>query len=661
MSLLKAVAILGLSVVLHSFSAQTGADDKISTQQPILNQLILKARAEKIWLWPTWQVLLHVPPSASDSPTDSLVDAPSFFLSKQGKQSPQAELEATLENLFTRSSDSERDDEAVGCRFPARRAWLVKALEIDETRLPEYRCVKLHSWLDELDADGLTLIFPVSVLNSPASMFGHTFLRLDRKAEKKPDLVAWTVNFAAFADEGRGLGFAINGVFGGYPGRFTLAPYYARVKAYSNIENRDIWEYELNYSPDEVRFMLLHLWELLPAYFDYFFIDENCSYQLLALLEAARPGLNLTGSFYWDATPADTVRAIASVPGLVEKVHYRPSLRQNIKARAKGLDLDDQKIAKSLALGELIWDSEAFVNKAQVSQAAILELASTYIAYLSASSVKPQDVFDTPIEGTALEEQRKEQLNRQHQLLTARSQIALELPPPAIKRPDYRPDEGHRSRRIGLRYASEDSENYLQFDFRWVYHDLYDPDNGFMQGAQLAFLQPSFRYYSQDSNWQFEGIDFVDISSAPVRNYFIRPFSWKASASLKRYRFADDERPLTGDFKLAAGLSYSLNPQTLASAFIDTQLTVGDQFDDNVALGFGVSTEIIFTLTDEWKGGFYTQAMQYVEGITQTTYKAGGRLRLTLDNDSAVVFDLTKSREFSDAFLQAQLSFQLYF
>ncbi|MEZ0136956.1 MAG: DUF4105 domain-containing protein [Candidatus Reddybacter sp.] len=611
---------------------------------------------------PTWQALLHVPPHSLGSQASSLVDAPSFFLSSQGKESPQAELEATLAKLFAPSVGSKLDaEEAVACRFPARRAWLEEVLEIDKGVLPEYRCSNLNNWLHNFDADGLTLIFPVSVLNSPASMFGHTFLRLDRKAEKKPDLVAWTVNFAAYADAGRGLGFAINGVFGGYPGRFTLAPYYERVKAYSDIENRDIWECALNYSPAEVHFMLLHLWELLPAYFDYFFIDENCSYQLLGLLEAARPNLQLTKNFYWDATPADTVRAIASVPDLVAEVHYRPSLRQNINTRAEALALAEQKIAKSLALGQLTLQDESFLSKAPDSQVEIIELATSYLAYLSASQGKPQDVFDIALEAESRGKQHDEQLSRQHQLLTARSEIAIALPPLAITPPAYRPDEGHGSRRLALRYGREDAENYLQLDFRWVYHDLYDPDNGFVEGAQLAFLQPSFRYYSKDNNWQFEGVDFIDISSAPVRNYFIRPFSWKASAALKRYRFEDDERPLIGDLAVAAGLSYALNQQVSAAVFIDTKLTVSDKFDNTVGLGLGASGEIMYTISDTWKGGVYSSAMQYVEGLTQTTYQVGGRLRFSLDTDNAVLVEVSEHKEFSDAFVKGQLSWQLYF
>lgn len=634
------------------------ADTDNTNLDKLLTPLVLKARAEKIWQRPEWRALLHLPPSLLGTRETSLVDAPHFFLSPEGKTSAQAEFEATLEQLF---SPAEDNDAAVACRFPARLAWLRKVLAIDKNTLADYKCRSLNKWLRNLDADGLTLIFPVSVLNSPASMFGHTFLRLDRRADKQPDLLAWTVNFAAYADQERGLGFAVNGIFGGYPGRFSLAPYAKRVQDYSDIENRDMWEYELSYSPAEVNFILLHLWELLPAYFDYYFIDENCSYQLLALLEVARPELNLMRGFYWDATPAATVRAISDAPGLLTKVNYRPSLREKIKDRAQVLPLSQQQIAKALALGELQLHAPVFTNKTESAQAKILGLATDYLSYLQASSHKPQGIFDHVREADAIEARRELLANRQHGLLAARSNMTVDLPEPLVTEPAFRPDQGHRSRRIGLRYGSEASESYAEFDFRWAYHDIYDPDSGFIEGAQLEFLAPSLRFYPEENKWQFAGINFINIISSPARNYFIRPIAWKASAALRRYHFDGDEDVLSGDFKFGAGLSYQLGEQIAASVFFDTHLLLANEFDDSVGLGFGASSKVIYTLSDKWKGGFHTELMQYVEGVTQTSYKVSGSLRLSLDKDRALVVELSENREFSNSFFQGQLSWQYYF
>ena len=96
---------------------------------------------------------------------------------------------------------------------------------------------------------------------------------------------------AADTHEQRGVNYAFKGLFGGYQGRFSIAPYYVAVKTYGDIENRDIWEYGLNLTQEETSQMLRHVWEMRSAWFDYYFLDENCSYHLLSLLETARPGL----------------------------------------------------------------------------------------------------------------------------------------------------------------------------------------------------------------------------------------------------------------------------------------------------------------------------------------------------------------------------------
>src|SRR5439155_965886 len=100
-------------------------------------------------------------------------------------------------------------------------------------------------------------------------------------------------------------------------GYFSTIPYYLKVQEYRDIENRDIWEYRLNFSDGQIRRMLMHAWELGNASFDYYFFKENCSYHLLSLLEVADPSLSLTDRFLFWTVPADTVRLITQQPVLV--------------------------------------------------------------------------------------------------------------------------------------------------------------------------------------------------------------------------------------------------------------------------------------------------------------------------------------------------------
>ena len=97
---------------------------------------------------------------------------------------------------------------------------------------------------------------------------------------------------------------------GGYPGLFALMPYREKLSEYRSLENRDLWEYQLDLTPEETGRMVEHVWELKQIQFDYFFFDENCSYRLLELLQVARPSLDLTSQFPLTAIPTDTVKAV---------------------------------------------------------------------------------------------------------------------------------------------------------------------------------------------------------------------------------------------------------------------------------------------------------------------------------------------------------------
>jgi hypothetical protein len=246
-----------------------------------------------------WQVLLHYEPKGSG--VESLVDDPGFFLSASGKTDPRAELLATLEALFVAADPGAPD---VRCRFLARRAWLQAEMGIAVSDLDAVSCPEFAGAWQRVAPQSATLVFPGSYTNSPASMFGHTLLIFTGPYQSKP--LAHAASYSAFTNESNGLVYALKGITGGYRGYFTLLPYYEKIKEYSGLERRDMWEYRLRLSPTETEKMFLHLWELRDVYSDYFFFDENCSYNLLYLIEAARPDLELTGPRPLWVMPIDT-------------------------------------------------------------------------------------------------------------------------------------------------------------------------------------------------------------------------------------------------------------------------------------------------------------------------------------------------------------------
>ncbi|MEM7024829.1 MAG: DUF4105 domain-containing protein, partial [Pseudomonadota bacterium] len=237
-----------------------------------LDELVERARQEHLAEQRAWLDLGHYRADLLSPGHTSLIDSPGFFLAERGKTDPQAELEATLAAFFAVPAEdsvgsTHPDRQHQQCAFVARYRWLKAKLRFDPQRLPEQPCPAFDAWLAEIAPESVTLVFPSAYLNNPSSMFGHTLLRLDRADQNEQTrLLAYAVNYGAVTGEDVGLMFAVHGLTGGYRGTYSILPYHAMVRQYTEFENRDIWEYQLNLQPHEVLRMTEHLWELRNQY-----------------------------------------------------------------------------------------------------------------------------------------------------------------------------------------------------------------------------------------------------------------------------------------------------------------------------------------------------------------------------------------------------------
>ncbi|MCK4707628.1 MAG: DUF4105 domain-containing protein, partial [Gammaproteobacteria bacterium] len=287
-----------------------------------VEQLIRQAEENNLAQTRAWHALVHYKPGLI-SGWVSQADDDAFFLSDDGSTNPVEELRQTIHAIDQAVVEADQHPQ---CRFPARYHWLKQALDIDDNKLPPVDCTELNNWFETIKPGSLTLIFPAAYINSPSSMFGHTLLRVNPDDYRKDSpLVSYALNYAANADAtDSALIFSIKGLIGGYPGIFSIVPYYEKIKEYSDLENRDVWEYKLDFSREEINQLMRHAWEVRHIQFDYFFLTENCSYHMLSLMEVARPELELTSYFDVKAIPADTVRAVIDA-NLVSDYYYRPS------------------------------------------------------------------------------------------------------------------------------------------------------------------------------------------------------------------------------------------------------------------------------------------------------------------------------------------------
>lgn len=613
-----------------------------------LQQLVQQAREQKLAQRTEWLNLLHFKSYPLKPGGRSLADDPAFFNALDGNSNPSNELEATLAAFFSDRQETDKQQNPQ-CSFIARYEWLKQELKFDPKRLPEQPCKRFNAWYDALNPHEVTLVFPAAYLNNPASMYGHTLLRIDAKDQNESTrLLAYSIGYAAATDETNGLTFAIKGLMGGYPGTYSIVPYYLKVREYNDIENRDVWEYRLTLTPIEIDRLLKHVWELGPVRFDYYFFDENCAYHLLSLLEVARPGLELTDRFRWWAIPSDTVRAVVEQPGLLRDATFRPSNATVIKQRMTQLDTQQQMLAKDMSDGKLLTDNEQIQHATPQQQAQLLELSYDYLSYLRASK------GDTP-----------EASKRSRNLLLARSRLDVADMTPGITPPATRPDQGHNTSRIGFGWGIKDNEHYQEIVVRPSYHDQNDPEGGYTRGAQIQFFNLALRHYENTGGMRVEEFVPIDIYSLSPSNDYFQTMSWKINAGWARKRFSEDNEPLVARMNGGAGRTWEVTPKENGAAaiyaFVDGTLEESSEYSRHYALGMGPALGVMGDVSDNWRVNAYVRVQRFALGELHTAAELKLDQRFSMGTQDAMRLDLTRKLEFDLLWTDARITWQHFF
>lgn len=553
-----------------------------------LTELQAQAEARSLHQETAWQRLLHYRPDRLGSGVTSAVDFPGFFLAPAGKTEPAAELRATLASFF---SDEPRYDEPAQCRVKARYEWLKSQLDFDPARLPDQACERHQEWSAGLNAEHLAIVFASNDLTGPSTMFGHTLLRVDARGQGEDDrLLAYAVNYAANTEQEAGFTYALRGLTGSYLGTFAIFPYYEKVKEYARHEHRDLWEYRLKLTAAETRRLLWHLWELRGVGFDYYFFTENCSYQLLSLIEVARPGVTLTRRFerfppY--AIPIETVRELRA-EGLLIDAEYRPAQAQILKHRLRGLDDGQRRWVLDYAAQRAGLQDPALTEGSEQQRARMLELAHDYLHFQF-------------LEGTT---DRAAGAPRAREALVARSKLAVPSDFPAVPRPSISPDGGHRSGRtsIGMR-LDDDGRGGALLRVRPAYHDRLDPPAGYLAGGEIEFFDLGFLVDSRRID--LDEFRVLSVQAVSPRDQAFKPWSWQVSTGVRR-----DPTPAIrsgGSFGAfvdgGGGLAWSVfrGAQTYAFAFAEADTNRG--LEQGYALAAGSRQGIAV----QWSGRFTQQ------------------------------------------------------
>lgn len=505
-------ALLALMVSLSVLS--TGARGDAVPSNLGLEKRYGRERLVALAQDPQWKRILHYNRFFPWSGSSGEVDGEGFYQSPRGREDPFAELEATLFALEGNVKVGKLQQPAI-CAFPERLRYLKKNLGLSVAAPVKGTCTFYEQFIAKMNPQGVTLVFSSAFASNPGSMFGHTFLKIN--TGRKSDLLDKGISFAATVPPGEGgLLYVVLGLMGGYAGEYSFSAYNEKVQEYVDSESRDLWEYSLDFTPEESQRLVDHLWELVSnSWFDYYFINKNCSYQLLTAIEVIKPEWDLSSGWLW-VVPAETVKRVIRIPGAVTQIRYRPSLRKRMLQGQELLTSQESRDFKSLVDRKLA--------PADVASPNVLTTAIQYVQYHRAES-----------EGV----NREDLLELWDKILERRSQLPIsshieeyQAPPPG------HPEQGHGPIMMGLaqglaRRSGNESQLFEEFRLKPAYHDLMNNDLGYPRNSEINFPNLTFRFYPQITTFVLEQLQFVGMTSIFPLGSLEKRWSWKVDAGIE--------------------------------------------------------------------------------------------------------------------------------
>jgi hypothetical protein len=497
-------------VGLFVFSAQAFADD-----------MLARAKNENWASDRQWLRLVQYQENTFGGVT-SPAESAKFFLSAEGKTNPELELVATIQALqentkLIKSRDGKFED-PVACVFPARKLWLERK---SGQNFPAQTCERFDRFKEILQPQSLTYVFSSYYLNNPASAFGHTFLRINKAPSAKDgeryELADYGVGYAALQVSNNPFVYSFLGVSGLMPGAFDINPYYFKVREYNDFESRDLWEYDLHFTPEQVEMVVAYIWELLDVSFNYHYFSQNCSYRILSIFEVARGDLELTSVQKAQVMPADTVQTLYQVPGLVGRIHYRPSVRATFETRFRTLNDVEKAKLRTFARNESLPGLGESVSENEKRHS--LDAAIDYLDYQY-----PKDIM-----------RKKGKYLFKKEILETRAEMGgisemVKLEPPLQEAPH----DAQGSRRLGFGYRDWNREKSYLLEAKMALHDLLDPKYGYPPTAQITMGYLGISYSETTRELALDKIILYEVVSLAPVDDFTRGTSWRLKFSLER-------------------------------------------------------------------------------------------------------------------------------
>lgn len=309
--------------LLLVFDSSYGADNNAAT----MNRIVETAIERNLHKSHVWQSLLQVTNNKLN------INDPNFILSG-ADFSLEHELVRTIQSFFDEPNASFKHPI---CRFPARFFWIKSELGLPDDIFPAVRCDEFEEYLNRAPAQKICLVFVSENVSQPSSMMGHVFLKLSGE-DYNSNHVDHAISFYTIIDTVNIPLLIAKSTIIGMKGVFSLLPYREQVQRYLEVEDRNVWEYELALSEKNKLLMYYHIWELKDLQMRYLFTGYNCATVIYNILSLSSEDFLRNTNRLW-ITPKDVVKE-AYRNNLIVGTRLIPSNKWNIRMLTEALDND---------------------------------------------------------------------------------------------------------------------------------------------------------------------------------------------------------------------------------------------------------------------------------------------------------------------------------
>jgi hypothetical protein len=578
-SKLKIYFIIFLSVIFFN------SNKLFSQEANQIETLIRQSEAKQLSFSKEWHKLLHYKSSKSKVISD--VKSADFFLNNNGRFDSNAELNDTIKAMLDQKAAGNNHAQ---CRFPARFKWLKNNLTWPEDNLFDGSfCTDYNKWKMDDDIKSISLIFASGHLSNPASFYGHILLKFNSKNEQNElSLLDTSLNYGAVPpDNENALVYVIKGLTGGYNASFTNQQFYRYNHTYAENDLRDLWNYELDLSQNQIALLVDHSWELLGQEFTYYFLKQNCGYKMAELLNLVIDKPLLPSVKNW-AMPSDILTSLADErkhgKKLIKNITIIKSRQNSFRDKFVLLTNTEKKAVSNFILNNDLENLPSVLENEINSNKKVIDTLLDYYAFsLTKKNADPKSIE-----------------TRRRAILLSRLKLDtkdIEWPSSSPKPP---PHKSQNSSMLQTSIVHNDKLGTgVELRFRGAYYDYLSNNSGRSPFTQMSMIDLTMVH--QQNKISLKKLDLIHVETlniSPTNLPEDKAFAWKVKAGVKKQNLSCDGC-LHGYLSGGIGKGYLVNNNSAVYGMVTGEVSAFGE--KTLELNTGLTAGFITGYDDWWK------------------------------------------------------------